>query len=176
MRKVIVYIAMSLDGYIATVDDDVSWLGGDGSDADNFGSYPTFIEQIDTVILGRSTYHQIATVLAPNDWPYKGKQSYVLTHKDIADTEEISFTSEALSSLIARIRAKDGKDIWICGGANIINQFHDEGLVDEYHISIIPRILGEGIRLFNKTEHSLELKLKSTMNYNGIVDLVYAKR
>ena len=177
MRKVIVYIAMSLDGYIATKNDGVEWLGGDGSDESNFGSFPEFFETIDTVILGYSTYDQIVTVLSPNEWAYKGKQSYVLTHRDIKnDDEEIVFTEQNIKDLITDIKAKDGKNIWICGGANIIKQFHEQGLVDEYSLTIIPTILGDGIRLFDSMESETKLKLKSTKTYNGMVDLVYEVR
>ena len=82
MRKVVIYIAMSLDGYIADKNGSVSWLGGDGSDKDNFGSYPEFIETVDTVILGYTTYNQIVTELSPDVWPYDGKATYVPTHRD----------------------------------------------------------------------------------------------
>ncbi len=176
MKKIIAYIAISLDGYIADKDGGVSWLGGDESDKDNFGSYPNFIETIDTIILGYSTYSQIITELSPNEWAYKGKKSYVLTHREIENTEEISFTSESIEKLSVTLKSEDGKDIWICGGANIIQQFHTQGLIDEYVLSIIPTILGEGIKLFDKLGAETKLKLKSTQNYNGIVDLVYEKR
>lgn len=176
MRKVIAYIAMSVDGYVADKDGGVSWLGGDGSDEQNFGSYPEFIETVDTVILGYNTYHQIVTELSPNDWPYKGKKSYVLTHKQMESTSEITFTDESIETLLSRLKDEEGKDIWICGGANIIQQFHSRGLIDEYTLSIIPTILGDGIKLFDKQEQESKLKLKSTRSYNGIVDLVYEKR
>lgn len=176
MKKVIAYIAMSIDGYIADKDGRVSWLGGDGSDVDNFGSYPNFIETIDTIILGYSTYHQIVTELSPNEWAYKGKQSFVLTHRDIENTDEIVFTSESIETLIATLKLREGKDIWICGGANVIQQAHHKGLIDEYVLSIMPTILGDGIKLFDKFDMETKLKLKSTENYNGVVDLVYQKR
>ncbi len=176
MKKVITYIAMSLDGYIADKDGNVSFLGGDGSDKENFGSYPQFIETIDTVVLGYSTYHQIVNELSPDEWAYKGKKSYVLTHKNIKNTNEIIFTSEDISKLTSNLKKEAEKNIWICGGASIINQFHKKNLIDEYIITIIPTILGDGIRLFDKTDIELKLKLKSTKNYNGMVDLVYEKR
>ncbi len=84
MRKIKLYIAISLDGFIADKNGSVAFLGGDGSDEQNFGSYLDFIETIDTVILGHSTYNQIVTELSPDEWAYKGKTSYVLTHRDIS--------------------------------------------------------------------------------------------
>ncbi len=176
MKKVIAYIAISVDGYIADETGSVSWLGGDGSDNQNFGSYPEFIETIDTVILGYSTYHQIVNELSPNEWPYKGKKTYVLTHRKIENTDEIIFTDENIEALISILKCEQGKNIWICGGANIIQQFHSKGLIDEYTLSIIPTILGTGIRLFDEVGKETTLKLKSTKIYNGIVDLAYEKR
>ena len=176
MRKVVLYIATSLDGYVADKAGAVAWLGGDDSEPENFGSYPQFIETVDTVILGYSTYHQIVTELSPEKWAYEGKQSYVLTHRECENTEEIIFTDRDISELIEELRATEGKDIWICGGASIVNQMLEKNLIDEFTISVIPTILGDGIKLFSN--HSIEQKLKliSTRNYNGIVDLVYIQR
>ena len=176
MRKVILYIAMSLDGYIADKDRNVDWLNGDGSEPENFGSYIEFIDTVDTVILGYKTYHQIVTELSPDVWAYEGKQSYVITHKNIQPTNGITFTGKNLGELIAEIKNKDGKAIWICGGSAIANQLIDLDLIDTYTISIIPTILGDGIRLFDTHKIEHQLKLISTRNYNGITDLVYEKR
>ncbi len=174
--KIIAYIAMSLDGYIATKDDKVDWLGGDGSDPENMGSYPAFFESIDTVILGYSTYNQIITVLSPHEWPYKNKQSYVFTHRACEDTDEISFINESAEALAMRLKENKKDRVWLCGGAHIIAQFHEKGLIDEYHVSVIPTLLGNGIRLFSETNYHTKLKLKSSVHYNGIVDIVYEKR
>ena len=176
MRKTILYIAMSLDGYIADPYGGVAWLGGDGSDNENPGSYPAFIETIDTIILGYKTYHQVVTELSPGKWMYSGKTSYVLTHREMESSDEIIFTDENLPELIKRIRKNDGKDIWICGGAAIANQFLALDEIDQFCVSIIPTILGDGVRLFDKHQKDHPLKLVSTRSYNGIVDLVYERR
>ncbi len=173
MRRVIVYIAMSIDGYVADNDGGVGWIRGDGSDETNMGSYPAFIDTVDTVILGYSTYNQIVNELSPDVWVYAGKQSYVLTHRKIENEEEIIFTDEDLGTLIAGLKKQDGESIWICGGARIVNQLKELNLIDEYILSVIPVILGDGIRLFDKSNSDVKLKLKSTVSYNGIVDLNY---
>ncbi len=176
MRKVVLFIANSLDGYIADRENGVAWLTGDGSDSDNMGSYPTFIESIDTVILGYSTYNQIVTELSPDNWVYAGKTTYVLTSRDIkSDNDEIIITNGDLGDLIRELKQQDGKDIWICGGANIANQLIEQNLIDIYHIAVIPIILGGGIKLFT-ADKTIPLKLKSTESYNGMVDLVYEVR
>ena len=176
MRKVILYIAMSLDGYIADQAGGVDWLAGDGSDDENAGSYPGFFDTIDTVILGYRTYRQIITELFPDGWVYAGKTSYVVTHRPEPSTDEIIFTKETMRELIERLKAQEGKDIWICGGASIVNQLTGPGLIDRYHITVIPTILGDGVRLFKKREAPIRLKLLSTEDYNGMVDLVYEPR
>ncbi|WP_324824688.1 dihydrofolate reductase family protein [Sinanaerobacter sp. ZZT-01] len=176
MRNIILYIAMSLDGYIADKLGGVGWLGGDNSDPENIGSYSTFIETIDTVILGYKTYQQIVTELSPDAWAYTGLKSYVLTHNKNNSTEEVIFTDKSLADLIAELKSENGKDVWICGGATIANQLINLDLIDRYHISVIPTILGEGIRLFDAHQKELKLQLISTQSYNGIVDLVYECR
>ncbi len=173
MRKVVLYIAMSLDGYIADKSGSVSWLNGDGSDPENCGSYPEFSDTVDTVILGYKTYHQIVTELSPDSWPYAGMQSYVLTHHKQEDHSEIHFINSTISSLLNSLKQQDGKDIWLCGGADIIDQALKANCVDELTISILPMLLGDGIRLFQTNETPKPLTLISRKSYNGIVDLVY---
>lgn len=176
MRNVVLYIAMSLDDYIAGSDGGVAWLGGDGSDPDNPGTYPGFITSIDTVIMGYTTYHQLITQLAPEGWVYDDKLTYVMTHKEIETTEKIVFTDESLAELIGRIKGLPGGDIWICGGASVVNQALVADLIDRFRITVIPTILGAGIRLFNPGFKQQQLELIATESYNGMVELVYERR
>lgn len=176
MRKVVLYIAKSLDGYIADFKGDVDWLTGQDEENTDPGSYPEFIKTVDTVILGYKTYHQVTTELSPDSWVYSGMKSYVVTSKKIESTDEIIFTNENLTDLISRLKKQEGKDIWICGGASIVNQLLGLNLIDEFYISIIPTILGSGIRLFEEHNKEIKLELINTRNYNGIVDLQYKCR
>lgn len=175
-RNVILYIAMSLDGYIAHTNGDVSWLCGEDENSPETGNYAQFIENIDTVILGYTTYHQIITELSPTHWVYSTMKSYVLTHKKEKSTDEIIFTNQNIKDLILQLKAEQGKDIWICGGANIANQLIKLNLIDRYHIAVIPTILGSGIRLFASDYAGIKLNLVSTENYNGITELVYERK
>ncbi len=77
MRKIVLFIAMSLDGYIADINGKVDWLAGQDSDVENDDSYADFVKNIDTVIMGWTTYHQIVTELSPGQWVYDNLQSYV---------------------------------------------------------------------------------------------------
>ena len=174
MRKLVLYIAMSLDGFIADKDGGVAWLAGDGSDVDNEGSYDEFYNTIDTVVMGYNTYHQIITELSPECWVYANKMSYVITHKKLEDKENIMFT-EDLEGLITKLMARDGKDIWVCGGADVVNQLLSMNRIDRICITVVPVILGGGTRLFGVFKKEIPLKLISVRDYNGMTDLVYER-
>lgn len=177
MRKVNLFIAMSLDGYIADSEGGVDWLGGQGEESEDVDVYSAFIKDIDTVLMGWKTYHQIVTELSPEEWIYHNLKTYVFTHKEHKSTKNVQFINRDPADLITSLREKDGKDIWICGGANLIQQMVKEDLIDCYYITIIPTILGFGIRLFdNLAGKELELKLIKTQTYNGMTDLVYVRR
>lgn len=177
MRKITLFIAMSLDGYIADCKGNVDWLAGESPDHDDMTSYYEFVKDIDTVIMGWNTYHQIVTDLSPGHWLYNGMTSYILTHRQPPDTDNIMFINENICSLVRRLREQDQgfnqKGIWICGGAKTIRPLIQEKLIDRFHLSIIPILLGNGIRLFPPTDTCIRLKLIRTESYNGITDLVY---
>ncbi len=174
MRKVKLYIAMSLDGFIANDKGSVDFIEGDGSDENNFGTYNEFYESIDTVIIGKNTYDQIVNELSPDEWPYEGKMSYIITSGEIKESENIKKSSN-LIECINTLKKSSGKDIWICGGASIVNQLINENLIDEYRVTIIPTILSKGTKLFDIKEQ-LKLKLISYTSYNGFVEVKYEKR
>ncbi|WP_302999992.1 dihydrofolate reductase family protein [Thomasclavelia spiroformis] len=164
MRKVILYITMSLDGFIASKDGKVDWLHGQNVDEENIDTYSSFIKDVDTVIMGWNTYYQIKNELSPDNWVYDSLTSYIITHRKLDSTNNINFVQ------------KNGKSIWICGGAKIIQPLIQDNLIDEYYISVIPTILGDGIRLFAPGSNELKLKLKSTQSYSGITELIYTRR
>lgn len=176
MRNVVLFIAMSLDGYIANADGKVDWLTGQSNDAETADSYADFEKSIDTVIMGWRTYHQVVTELSPERWVYEDLQSYVLTHRDLPSTANITFISADPCSLVKDLKARDGKNIWICGGADLIRQLMEQNLIDVYHIFVIPTILGDGIRLFPNCGQEIKLRLVTVNSSNGITELIYRKR
>ncbi len=177
MRKTVLFIAVSLDGYIADGQNSVEWIKGQDEDVDMVDTYSLFIKDVDTIIMGRRTYNQIVNELSPSVWPYSGMISYVITHHiDREDSADIKFIDSDPSVLIEQLKQEEGKNIWICGGASIINQLAKDNLIDVYHLTIIPVLLGNGVRLFESSENTIELRLVKTMDYNGIVELVYCKR
>lgn len=176
MRKTCLFIAMSLDGYIADNKGNVDWLKGQGNDNENIDTYSDFIKNIDTILMGWNTYHQIVTELSPQEWVYNDFTTYVITHNECISSEKIRFTNVNPVDLIKNLRRENGKDIWICGGANLVQQLVNEDLIDCYYITVIPTLLGSGIRLFENGKAQIKLKLLNTQAYNGMIDLVYARR
>lgn len=176
MRKVRLFIAMSLDGYIADKNGGVEWLEGENKGYDDMESYHTFIKGIDTIIMGWNTYHQITEELSPQTWMYPAFTTYVLTHKEVTSSEKIIFTKEDICKLLVKLKAEEGKDIWVCGGANLVQQLVAEDRIDSYCISVIPVILGSGILLFDDVSKMIKLKVVRTQTYNGIIDLEYTRR
>ena len=176
MRKVVLFIAMSLDGYIADLNGSVDWLNGQRDEVENEDTYSEFVKDIDTVVMGWKTYYQVVTELSPSEWVYSDFISYVITHKERTSTDKIRFIHESPSNLVRRLKEEDGKDIWICCGASIVQQLMQDGLIDKFYISIIPTILGSGVRLFGPLDVELKLKLMENRNYNGIMEVIYEKR
>ncbi len=177
MKDVILYIAMSLDGYIADRSGGVGWLTGQDKDPTESGDgYDRFLKGVDTVVLGRKTYDQIVTELSPGQWVYEGLTSYVVTHRKEASAENIIFTGDDPCKLIRRLREEAGKAIWICGGADIIQPLIREGLINRFSISVIPTILGGGVRLFGELPEERRLRFLKSETANGITELTYELR
>lgn len=176
MRKVVLFIAVSLDGYLADPAGGVDWLQGHGPAEETRDTYADFIQGVDTVIMGWNTYHQIVTELSPEQWVYAGLHTYVVTHRTLPSTAEICFTGEDPCALVDALRRQPGGDIWICGGAELVRQLMDGGYIDEYYLSVIPTILGGGIRLFGPTAAPLPLTLVQAETNNGITELRYVPR
>ncbi|MFB2769310.1 dihydrofolate reductase family protein [Pelatocladus sp. BLCC-F211] len=168
MRKIRLYIASSLDGYIARTSGDVDWLFTD----QDYG-YAEFLTQINTVIMGKKTYQQI---LSFGEYPYKDKQGIVLSTSLSGQTDEnVQFVGGHLQEFISTLRQSVGGDIWLVGGSKTIHDFMKHGFVDELILSIHPIILGDGIPLIVK-DPSIEtaLELQDVKNYNsGLLQVTY---
>ena len=176
MKQIHLYIAMSLDGYIADARGSVDWLAGQSETEEEGGSYADFIRGIDPVLMGWNTYHQIVTELSPDEWPYQGLTTYVITHRDLPSTGHLRFTSADPVALVRQLQQEPGRDLWICGGARLIEPLLQADCIDRYTITVIPILLGEGIRLFGSLEQPRLLRLVETRHYNGMTDLVYVRR
>jgi len=172
-RKVILYIAMSLDGYIAKSDGDISFLSQVEQKGEDYG-YSAFTERVDTIILGRKTYDKILSM--GFDAYYGDRSVFVLTRSPHSATDKITFYSGNLPELISSLKGQTGKHIYCDGGAETVNLFLLENLFDELIISIIPVLLGDGIRLFGKNFPEQKLQLVSSKSFEkGLVQLHYIR-
>lgn len=172
-RKVVLYIAESLDGFIAREDNDISWLSIVEKLDEDYG-YKEFIDTIDIVIMGRKTYEKVLSFGI--EFPHKDKKCYVLS-KTLRGTEEnVQFYNGNINNLIKMLKGEDGKNIFIDGGAEVVREFRSKNLIDEYIISIVPILIGKGIRLFKDTDTENKLKLvQSKVFDSGLVQLRYEK-
>ena len=172
-RKVILYIAMSLDGYIATPDNGLEFLSL-VEEKDQDYSYKDFVNTVDTVIVGRKSYDKVLSMGL--EYPHTDKELYIITRTPRPTVGSTTFYSGDLNELVSNLKRKEGKDIYVDGGAEIANEMLSENLIDEFYISVIPILLGNGISLFNNSRPQVRLKLISTKTYNkGLVQLHYLK-
>lgn len=173
MSKVILYIAQSLDGFISTADGGVEWLEGFNLPNEDYG-YHAMYGRLDAVIMGGATYRQVLGF----GYPYEGVKSYILTRGtlDNLPKPEIYAFSGAVDALVHKIRAETTKDMWLIGGADVVAQFMAKNLIDEYHITTMPVLLGEGIRLFTGValDKSQKVTLSDVRHYaNGVTQTIY---
>jgi dihydrofolate reductase len=172
-RKVILYIASSLDGYIAKPNDDLSFLSIVQKDGEDYG-YTDFVNSVDTVILGRKTYDWIMTQVP--EFPHADKETYIITRTKRSSIGKTNFYTGKLKDLISRLKNDKGKNIFIDGGAEIVNELLKENLIDEFIISIVPVLLGDGIRLFKDGRPEQLLKLVSVKSFDtGLAQLHYKR-
>lgn len=171
MRKVILYIACSIDGYIAKNNDDISFLSMVEKEGEDYG-YSSFIKEVDTVILGRKTYDKVLTLVP--DFPHADKETFVITRTPKAQIGNVLFYTGELPSLIHDLKSRDGKNIFVDGGAKLVNELLKQSLIDEMVISIIPITLGDGIRLFQNGIVEQQWKLVESKSFDtGLVQIKY---
>ncbi len=170
-RKVILYIAMSLDGYIAKLNDDISFLSMVEQEGEDYG-YSAFTATVDAVILGRRTYDKVLSMGI--DFPHADKDTYVITRTCQATVGSVKFYTGSIPNLVALLKSKPGKNIFVDGGALVANELLRYNLIDELYISIIPTLLGDGISLFKSGRPETQLKLVSAKSFDkGLVQLHY---
>jgi dihydrofolate reductase len=172
-----VYIATSLDGFIAREDGGIDWLMEanrtvpPGEDC----GYAQFMSAVDVLIMGRNTYDQVA---AFEPWPYEGKRVVVLTSRAVQFRQgpgiQLEASTEAPQTLLHRLAAEGCKHAYVDGG-NVIQAFLSEGLIDQLTVTTIPVLLGAGRRLFGKSSGDMKLKLVTSRAYEfGFVQSTYS--
>jgi len=169
--ETILYIAVSLDGYIADDQGNVDWLSCVESSGEDYG-YNDFFNSIDALIIGNKTYQQ---ALSFGEWPYGKKPCWVCTKTQFEPPVANIFPSgKSPEKIIMEAREKKANKIWLVGGARLITSFRKKRLISRYIISTIPMILGKGIPLFLKSNFHEELRLVELKTYpTGLVQSTY---
>lgn len=174
MRKIILYIAASIDGRIAEPDGGIEWLSEFPiTEEMNYG-YKEFMDSIDTIIMGGRSWRELSNLDAMG--AYAGKTVYVISHHNWGDNENVNFIRENIIEQIINLRNESGKDIWLFGGGELVSMLLAVDLIAEMRIAYIPVILGNGIPLFPEqpTESKWYL-VESKPHKSGVLSVTYKK-
>lgn len=176
MTKTVLYIATSLDGFIARPNGNLDWLTSTPNpDTGDYG-YAELLEGIATIIMGRKTYEEV--IGFGGDWPYAGFDTYVVTTNQALTIQSPNThcLTQNLKTFVTDLKTKSEKDIWLVGGGQLITSFIGENLLDKMIITIIPKIIGEGLPLFGGKPKETNWQLIETKSFNtGVVNLTYEK-
>ncbi|HEY3417426.1 MAG TPA: dihydrofolate reductase family protein [Armatimonadota bacterium] len=169
LPEVILYIACSLDGYIATAAHGLDWLTRFETPEEDYG-YQAFYQSVDALLLGSGTYEQMPK-LGP--WPYAGKPCWVFSRRRLhIEQPDVTLTDQDPETVLQEIVQRGLKRAWLVGGGKLIASFRARALITEYIISIIPVILGAGIPLFVPPGPVETLRSIETRTYaSGLVQL-----
>ncbi len=177
MTKTKLYIATTLDGFIAREDGSLDWLDELPNPNQIDYGYGEFYATIDTVVMGRKTYEEVLGFGV--DWPYADCKTYIITSKSDyqTKTENSEVISQLTSETIESIKAESKKDIWVVGGGKVITALLNHGQIDEMMLCLIPTILGKGIRLFPDSPAETKFDLINAETFEtGAVILTYRKK
>lgn len=176
MRKLLIYIAASLDGYIAKPNDDLSFLKLVEKEGEDYG-YAEFIATIDTIIVGRKTYDWVSKEIGSSHYDNGDRNVYVITRTERPGVGKTTFYTGNLTKLVQQLKTGSGKNIYCDGGAEIINELLQYDLIDEFIISIIPTLVGNGTRLFKDNRPEQQLELLSAKSFEtGLTQLHYKRK
>jgi dihydrofolate reductase len=172
-RKLILYIACSLDGYIAKPGDDLGFLGVVEQEGEDYG-YADFVKTVDAVIVGRKTYDKVLSM--GFEFPHADKDAYIITRTPRPNIGSIKFYTGDISSLVGRLKMEAGKNIFCDGGAEIVNELLNAYLIDEFIISVVPILVGSGTKLFKDGRPEQKLTLVSVKSFEkGLIQLHYKR-
>lgn len=175
MRKLALFIATSLDGYIAKPNDDLSFLKQVEKEGEDYG-YAAFTANIDTIILGRKTYDYVLKEIGAEHYDNGQRDVYVITRTEKPPAGRTRFYTGPLTDLVGRLKTEPGKNIYCDGGAEVINELLHHDLIDELTISVIPVLLGSGTRLFKDGRPEQRLELVSAKSFDtGLTQLHYKR-
>lgn len=166
MRKIILNLALSLDGFIEGPNGEFDWCLTD----QDYGM-TEFLNQTDAILFGRKSY-ELLMKYDSNPYPYKEK--YIFSHNYQTDQPNTFVLTNDIEKKVRELKNKEGKNIWLYGGASLTSVFMKAGLVDEFMLSVHPILLGKGKPLFIDIQDRVHLKLTDTKTYSsGLVQLYY---
>ena len=172
MKKIILYIAASLDQRIAEPDGGLDWLAGFPNPEKTDYGYKDQLAPVDMVIMGGKTYRELLNMDVI--WPYPNQHTYVVSHHEWSAKENVSFIMENIIKTISELRNQKGKDIWLVGGGELVSMLLAADLMDEMQICYLPVILGKGIPLFLEQPKASNWKLIGSTAYDsGIIKVYY---
>lgn len=175
MRKLSLFIATSLDGYIAKPNDDLSFLKVVEKQGEDYG-YVEFTATIDTIILGRKTYDYVLKEIGSTHYDNGQRDVYVITRTEKQNVGRTTFYTGNLRDLVQHLKSGSGKNIYCDGGAEIINELLQDDLIDEFIISVIPILLGSGTRLFKDGRPEQQLEFMNVKSFDiGLTQLRYRR-
>lgn len=178
MKRIILYIAASADGFIATADHELDWLTDFPITNEMDYGYGEFIGSVDVIVMGGKTYRAVRAM--DLTWPYQGIRTLVVTRTRWEPQPGVEFITDDIIPRITALRNSpaNGKDVWLEGGGEIIDMLLKADLVDEMRIFTIPRNLGEGVPLFPGGQPEPRLwRTVDEMTYpNGVVYLRQMRR
>jgi dihydrofolate reductase len=169
--QVILFIAVSLDGYIARSDGSIEWLNQIPGEGDN--GFGAFYRMIDTMVMGRSTYDHLLTLV--KEFPHADKRCYVFSRSRHGRDENVQFVNENVADFTRRL-LREGSQVWLAGGGQLAEAFLKANLVDRMIITVAPSILGEGIPLFPGVHPEAHLCLQETRRHGQFVQMHYDVR
>lgn len=176
MRKLSLFIATSLDGYIAKPNDDLSFLKLVEKDGEDYG-YSEFTANIDIIILGRKTYDFVLKEIGSSHYDNGQRDVYVITRTERPKIGRTTFYTGNLTELVQQLKWESGLSIYCDGGAEIINELLQHDLIDELIISIIPVLVGNGTRLFKDNRPEQQLEFISAKSFDtGLIQLYYKRK
>lgn len=164
------FIACTLDGYIATDDDSLDWLFAAGAEGEDYG-YDAFMADVDAVGMGRGTY----SFIEHSDWSYGDRPVYVFTGREVDPRPGFTYWARTPQEAVAEWEAAGHRHVYVDGGI-LIASFLDAGLVDDLTITVVPLLLGSGKRLFPPVGRSTALRLDSATPFpSGMLSLRYTR-
>jgi len=176
MRNISLFIAMSLDGYIAQPNNDLSFLKIVEKEGEDYG-YADFIANIDTIIIGRKTYDYVLKEIGLSHYDNGQRDVYVITRTERPKVDRTTFYTGEITELVKHLRSEKGKNIYCDGGAEVINELLKHNLIDEFIISVIPVLLGNGTRLFKEGRPEQELEFIEVKTFEtGLTQLHYRQK